>query len=102
MFTCEQISNMSPSKKPSLAAAMQEASGKKPVADREEVTSEEATTARDTPPSRRGKKAVTGHFDPAVPRQLKQLALDNDSSVQALLAEALNDLFVKYGRKPIT
>src|SRR5690349_7328826 len=101
MLLCRQMSSMAPSKKPSLAAAMQEASGKKPVADREEVIPEKAITTKDTPPSRRGKKAVTGHFDPAVPRQLKQLALDNDSSVQALLAEALNDLFVKYGRKPI-
>ena len=48
-----------------------------------------------------GKKAIAGHFDPAVGKQLRQLALDHDTTVQALLAEALNDLFVKYGKSPI-
>ncbi|MEH2373449.1 ribbon-helix-helix domain-containing protein [Nostoc sp.] len=57
------------------------------------------TSAR--PPSRQGKKAITGFFDPAVSRQLKQLALEQDSTVQALLAEALNKLFEEYGKKPI-
>jgi hypothetical protein len=52
-------------------------------------------------PSRRGKRAIVGHFDPAVCRQLKQIALDEDKSSQALLAEALNLLFQSYGKKPI-
>lgn len=52
-------------------------------------------------PSRQGKKAIAGHFDPAVSKQLKQLALSQDTTVQALLSEALNDLFSKYGQKPI-
>ncbi|MCC5661772.1 hypothetical protein LC608_33475 [Nostoc sp. XA010] len=52
-------------------------------------------------PSRQGKKAIAGHFDPAVSKQLKQLALLQDTTVQALLSEALNDLFSKYGQKPI-
>ncbi|MBD2249476.1 ribbon-helix-helix domain-containing protein [Nostoc sp. FACHB-888] len=49
----------------------------------------------------RGAEAIAGHFDPAVSKQLKQLALEQDATVQALLAEALNDLFEKYGKKPI-
>lgn len=53
------------------------------------------------PPSRQGKKAITGYFDPAVSRQLKQLALDRNTTVQALLSEALNDLFTKYGKNPL-
>jgi len=32
---------------------------------------------------------------------LKQLALEEDTTVQDLLAEALNDLFEKYGKEPI-
>jgi len=44
---------------------------------------------------------ISGHFDPAVSRQLKQLALDEETTVQALLAEALNALFEKYGKPPI-
>ena len=52
-------------------------------------------------PSRAGKKAIAGFFDPAVSRQLKGIGLEKDASVQALLAEALNDLFEKYGRSRI-
>lgn len=54
-----------------------------------------------TPPSREGKKAVTGHFAPEVSKQLKMLALEEDSTIQSLLAEALNDLFEKRGKSPI-
>ena len=53
-----------------------------------------------TPIPRRGrvgKVAVTGYFAPEVRRQLKRLAADADSTVQALLGEALNDLFAKHG-----
>lgn len=50
-----------------------------------------------TPPkSREGKKAISGHFDPAVAWQLKKLALDRQATVQKLLEEALEDLFEKY------
>lgn len=94
-----------PSTKPSLAAALHEASGKtaasttpariKPVPA--------ATPARTSTvaPSRAGKKIVSGHFDPAVTRQLKQLALDRETTVQGILSEALNDLFAKYGKQKI-
>ena len=51
---------------------------------------------------REGKKAIAGYFDPAVSLQLKQLGLEqNDKSVQDLLGEALNLLFVKYKKQPI-
>jgi hypothetical protein len=86
------------SKKPSLSDALHEASGKRspgsPVAG---GGAPAPTYGGDLPPSRRGKKIVSGYFDPAVSRQLKQLALDHDKTVQSLLAEALNDLFEKYG-----
>ena len=52
-------------------------------------------------PSRVGKKTIAGHFDPAAARQLKALAVDQDRTVQALLGEALNDLFAKHGKPPI-
>ncbi|NJL91055.1 MAG: hypothetical protein HC916_15640 [Coleofasciculaceae cyanobacterium SM2_1_6] len=54
-----------------------------------------------TAPSRQGKKAITAHVDPAVAKQIKQLALDHDTTVQHLFEEALNDLFVKYGKPPL-
>lgn len=52
-------------------------------------------------PSRRGKVAITQWVDPAVRKQLARLAIDIDSSQGALVAEALNLLFEKYGQPPI-
>ncbi len=53
--------------------------------------------ARATQPGRAGKVSVAGYFAPAVRRQLRRLAADADTTIQALLAEALNDLFAKHG-----
>ncbi len=53
------------------------------------------------PPSRRGKKALTAYFDPEVLKQLKLLAATEDKTVQALMGEAINELFKKYGRPHI-
>lgn len=39
----------------------------------------------EVPPSRVGKKAIAGHFDPAVSKQLRQLALEHDTTVQGLV-----------------
>lgn len=55
------------------------------------------TSQQSRRPSRTGTKAISGHFDPTVSRQLKQIALDEDSSVQELLGEALNLLFESRG-----
>lgn len=52
-------------------------------------------------PSRKGTKFIAGHFDPSVARQLRMLAVEEDSTVQALLAEALDLLFVKKNRPVI-
>lgn len=49
-------------------------------------------------PSREGKRLVAGHFPPAVAKQLKILAAEEETSVQALLEEALDLLFVKKGK----
>lgn len=51
-------------------------------------------------PSRKSTKHVGGYFDPAVSKQLRQIAVDEDSSVQALLGEALDMLF-QSRRKPM-
>lgn len=53
------------------------------------------------PPSRRGKKALTGYFAPEVLRQLKVLAASEDKTVQSLMGEAINELFKKYGKPHI-
>jgi hypothetical protein len=83
-----------------LADALQLASGKTVTTEHSSLAVQSADKP-ELPPSRLGKKAIAGHFDPAVSKQLKQLALEQDTTVQALLAEALNDLFDKYGKKPI-
>ena len=53
------------------------------------------------PPSRQGKKMISGHFDKDVHRQLKMLALEKDTSIQSLLSEALNALFERNNKPPI-
>lgn len=52
-------------------------------------------------PSRVGKKAITGYFDPAVRQQLAVLAAEEDRSQNDLIAEALNTLFERYRKPPI-
>jgi len=49
-------------------------------------------------PSRAGTRLVAGHFDPKVARQLRVIAAEEDTTVQALLEEALDLLFVRKGR----
>jgi hypothetical protein len=49
-------------------------------------------------PSREGKRLIAGHFAPEKAKQLKIIAAEEDTSVQALLDEALDLLFVKKGR----
>lgn len=49
-------------------------------------------------PSRTGTKFVGGHFPPKVAKELKLLAVTEDTSTQALLEEAIDLLFVKKGR----
>lgn len=47
--------------------------------------------------SRVGKVSICGFFAPEARRQLRRLAVDTDTTIQALLGEALNDLFAKHG-----
>jgi hypothetical protein len=51
--------------------------------------------------SRQKKKSINAFMDPAAAKQLKQLALETDKTQQALLIEAINDVFIKYGKKPL-
>jgi len=52
-------------------------------------------------PSRIGKGNVTGYYPPAVKKQLRFMAAERDTNIQDLVAEALNDLFAKYGKPEI-
>jgi hypothetical protein len=49
---------------------------------------------------RSGKKAVSGYFSGDLSRALHRMALDRDVSLQALMGEAFDDLFRKYGHHP--
>ena len=49
-------------------------------------------------PSRTGKRLIGGHFPPEVAKHLKILAAEEETSIQALLEEALDLLFVKKGK----
>lgn len=70
-----------------------------PSAPAEQVKSGAGQEAH--PPSRAGKRQVAAYFPVPVQRQLKLLTVENDTTVQNLLAEALNDLFAKYGKPEI-
>jgi hypothetical protein len=93
------------SKKASLSSALMQATGRAPatkaaVLERPKTAPAAAPLAAS--PSREGKKAIAGFFDPAVSRQLKQIGLEKgDLSVQDMLKEALNDYFIKHGRSAI-
>lgn len=60
-------------------------------------TPEKARLKTPVPPTREGKKVISGYFDPAVKRQFAQIALNDDLSHQQVLAEALNLLFQSRG-----
>jgi hypothetical protein len=51
--------------------------------------------------AREGQNFIGGHFDPPVLQQLKIIAAEDFKTVQDLLAEALDLLFVKRGKDKI-
>lgn len=51
--------------------------------------------------SRHGKKAITTYLDPVVYRQFKILAVERELSGEALIYEALNEVFKKYDKPAI-
>lgn len=83
------------SKRPSLFAVKPSA----PAADTEEpaaASSEEAGTRSKRPPSRDGKRVLTIYLDPLAWKQLRLLALENNTTTQALGEEAINLLFASH------
>lgn len=57
--------------------------------------------AKSARPSREGTRLIAGHFPPSVAKQLKILAAEEETSVQDLLHEALDLLFIKKGKNTI-
>jgi len=52
-------------------------------------------------PVREGKRFVGAHFHPEVARQLKMLAAEDNTTIQELLEQAVDLLFVKNGKAKI-
>lgn len=73
-----------------------------PVIQEKIPTPEPTPTPKQTLSSTRvGAKHIGGYFDPVVSKQLRSIALDEDSSVQSLMAEALDMLFQSRGKPMI-
>ena len=76
-----------------FATALKGGSNNERVEPISEVKSTSITTSPHARPSRKSTKHVGGYFSPEVSKQLRQIALDENSSVQVLLAEAIDMLF---------
>lgn len=53
------------------------------------------------PPSRVGRKAISGYFSPEMSLAMHTCARRNGVSLQALMAEAFDDVLRKHGESPI-
>lgn len=78
--------------------ALQAVLDRQSAAAAEPAPASETRTAVPKRPSRVGKRLIGGHFPPGVAKQLRLIAAEEDTSVQALLEEALDLLFVKKGK----
>jgi hypothetical protein len=54
-----------------------------------------------TAPSRIGRKVISGYFSPELSMALHHCARKHDLSLQAIMAEAFNDVLRKYGESPV-
>ena len=62
----------------------------------EPETAPQGQTRGYRPPSRAGTKAVVIHVEPSLSKSIRRLALEMDTTVQALGLEALEDLLRKH------
>lgn len=85
------------SRKPSFANLRDRAEPNSPP------VAEPSATAppRETPTSRQGRKQIAGFFSPEMSFALHTLARRQGRSLQALMAEAFNDVLRKHGESPI-
>jgi hypothetical protein len=72
-----------------------------PVSSPSPAAQASAPAGRTVQRSRIGKVSIGIWVDPAVRKQLAQLALDTDKDQSDLMAEALNLLFERYGKPTI-
>jgi hypothetical protein len=72
-----------------------------PTSDNDYVRTQDTGTQSRVSTRPAGTKQIAGHFPAEVSWQLRELALERRTTVQRLLAEALNDLFQKHGKPEI-
>jgi hypothetical protein len=70
-----------------------------PAPPANEAAGQGATPAR--PVSREGRKQIAGFFSPEMSLAMHMLARRQGRSLQALMAEAFNDVLRKHGESPI-
>jgi hypothetical protein len=92
------------SKAPSLKDRLVGAAGPQPLRALEAKPAPSAPIAANqaaTPKTARaGKTMVAGYFSPEFARAVKMLAVEQDTSVQAIIGEALDDLLRRHGKHP--
>ena len=88
--------------KTDLKEALQQSGGKLPSPEPEvKQNGSQPPAGRQQSPSRVGKKPVTVYYGKEAHLQLKILAAEQETTIQKLHEDALNDLLVKYGKPPI-
>jgi hypothetical protein len=91
------------SKRPNLAAVAAAAGSTRRPEGPSFLPSESTPVAsgRTTAKTRMGTKQIAAHFPEDVAWQLRGLAVERKTTVQNLMAEALNDLFAKHGKPEV-
>ena len=95
------------SKRANLASALHDAGAKPVQGVSVSVPAEPPAVAAverekpSAPPSRIGQRVVTFYVKPEAHKQLRLLGVEEGSSVQELMVDALNDLFRKHGRSTV-
>ena len=84
------------SKKSSLAKALNQASQENYKEQIIQYEKEDQQNVYTYAKVRQNRKIISGHFDTTISYRMKRLALEKETTVQNLLAEALDDLFNKY------
>lgn len=65
------------------------------------LSNQAVSPSNDPPASRQGRKQIAGFFSPEMSFAMHTLARRQGRSLQALMAEAFNDVLRKHGESPI-
>jgi len=84
------------SKRPSLFKAKQAATSQTEAVAPVALTAAKTKTGSPRPPSRAGKRILSIYLDPLAWKQLRILAVEANTTTQALGEEAINLLFAKH------